>query len=263
MPFETACAPWIRPVHAVTEAVLSLVYPDVCGVCREHRATKREGYVCADCRRKVRFVRPPYCERCGLPPTGEVTDAHTCANCRDTQPSFESARAAVVARGVVLDVLHRFKYGGETWFEPFLTGLLLHEAVPAISGGNWAGIVPVPLHPVKEREREFNQAARLARPLAKAVGIPLRTDLVRRVEPTVTQTRLSRDQRAGNVRKAFAAVPGARVAGGAWIVFDDVLTTGATAGAVASVLLKMGAERVAVWSLARATLDGPGAGDDA
>ena len=243
MPTELLKRSWFEGAVRVGESILALVYPEVCAVCREETATRAEGYVCRTCQREVRLVRPPYCGRCGLPPSGEVTDAHTCANCRDTNPPFESARAAVVARGVVLDVIHRFKYGGETWFEPFLSGLLLREAVP-------------------EREREFNQAVRLARPLSKATGIPLRTDLVRRVEPTATQTRLTREQRRDNVLKAFQPVSGARLGGGAWIVFDDVLTTGATAGAVAQVLLDLGAERVVVWSVARATLDGPGAGPD-
>jgi ComF family protein len=262
MPTELLKRSWFEGAVRVGESILALVYPEVCAVCREETATRAEGYVCRTCQREVRLVRPPYCGRCGLPPSGEVTDAHTCANCRDTNPPFESARAAVVARGVVLDVIHRFKYGGETWFEPFLSGLLLRESVPELRGATWAGIVPVPLHPVKEREREFNQAVRLARPLSKATGIPLRTDLVRRVEPTATQTRLTREQRRDNVLKAFQPVSGARLGGGAWIVFDDVLTTGATAGAVAQVLLDLGAERVVVWSVARATLDGPGAGPD-
>ncbi len=162
----------------------------------------------------------------------------------------------MVAQGVVLDVIHRFKYGGAVWFEPFLTDLLLREAVPVLSGDSWSGVVPVPLHPVKRREREFNQAEVLARPLAGALRIPLRTDLVRRVEVTMTQTRLSRTERAENVRRAFAPNPEAGPVHGDWIVVDDVLTTGATTNAVAAVLRDMGASRVVVWSVARAALDG-------
>lgn len=242
----------------IGEAVLGLVYPPVCEICRESRAGRAEGFVCGTCWQGVRFIRPPYCQRCGLPWDGEITDEFDCANCRDDDPAFEYARAAVVAQGVVLDVIHRFKYARETWFEPFLTDLLLREALPVLSDGPWAGIVPVPLHPVKQREREFNQAERLAKPLAKALGIQLRTDLVRRVEVTQTQTRLSREERAENVRRAFAPLPKATAVRGDWIVVDDVLTTGATTNAVAAVLQKMGAARVVVWSVARATLHGQG-----
>jgi hypothetical protein len=67
--------------------------------------------------------------------------------------------------------------------------------------------VPVPLHPVKQREREFNQAERLASHLSAATGIPLNKKLLRRVMPTATQTLLTREQRAANMRGAFAVRP--------------------------------------------------------
>lgn len=238
------------------EGFLSLVYPEVCALCREHPAGVQEGFVCSLCRSSVQRVLPPFCERCGLPPSGEVSSRHACAHCREFRPPFESARAALIAKGPVLDVLHRFKYRGELWFEPFLRDALLSAAVPALSTDAWAGLVPVPLHPVKEREREFNQAEILGRPLARALGIPMERRLVRRTLPTVTQTRLSREERAENMLDAFQPHPSARRIQGDWIVVDDVFTTGATSGAVARVLLGLGARKVVVWSVARATLEG-------
>ena len=105
--------------------------------------------------------------------------------------------------------------------------------------------------PVKQREREFNQAERLARPLAEALGIPVRTDLVRRVQPTRTQTQLDKHARADNVRHAFAPARPQPLRGERLLVLDDVLTTGATTGAVARVLREAGAGEVLVWTLAR------------
>ena len=96
---------------------------------------------------------------------------------------FTSARSAVVARGVVLEAIHRFKYQRQLWFENFLAGLFLREAVPALRGQNWNLIVPVPLHSVRQREREFNQAGRLAARLGTAMKIPLNERLLRRVRP--------------------------------------------------------------------------------
>jgi ComF family protein len=244
---------WVR--HGL-EAFLCLVYPEVCALCRKNPAGVKEGFVCGLCRSSVLRVLPPFCERCGLPPSGKVSSQHACAHCRDARPPFESARADLVAKGPVLEVLHRFKYRGELWFEPFLRDALLSAAVPALSPDSWAGLVPVPLHPVKEREREFNQAEILGRPLARALGIPMERRLVRRSLPTVTQTRLSREERAENMRDAFQPHPSARRIQGDWIVVDDVFTTGATSGAVARVLLGLGARKVVVWSVARAALEG-------
>lgn len=241
-------ASWLREW---SEAALAFLYPPICQLCEQHRAGPSEGYVCEHCWEKVRFVQPPCCDRCGLPFSGEFTTAFECANCRDLELHFTSARAAVVANDFIREVIHRYKYNRELWFEPFLVELLLRQAVPALRGSQLAGIVPVPLHPVKQREREFNQAERLARPLAAALGIPVRTDLVKRVQPTRTQTQLDKHARAENVRHAFAPVRPKALHGERLLVLDDVLTTGATTSAVARVLQKNGAAEVLVWSLAR------------
>ena len=137
---------------------LGFLYPEICQLCGEQRATAKEGYVCGRCWSHVRFIKPPFCERCGLPFEGDLTTPFECANCREMELHFSAARSAVVARGAVREIIHRYKYQRALWFEPFLTGLLLRETVPALRGQNWDLIVPVPLHPLKQREREFNQA---------------------------------------------------------------------------------------------------------
>ena len=205
----------------------------------------------AGCWQSVRFIMPPCCDRCGLPFPGDITAAFECSNCRDLDLHFRQARASVVANDFLRGVIHRYKYNRELWFEPFLAELLVRQAAPALRGENLAGIVPVPLHPVKHREREFNQAERLARPLAEALGIPVRTDLVKRVQPTRTQTQLDKHARADNVRHAFAPVRPGSLPAVRLLVLDDVLTTGATTSAVARVLREHGAAEVLVWTLAR------------
>ena len=97
-------------------------------------------------------------------------------------------------------------------------------------------IVPVPLHPTKQREREFNQAERLASRLGAATRIPVNNRLLQRVVPTRTQTQLSRQERLVNVRNAFAMRAGQRLNGERIVLVDDVFTTGATTSACARVL---------------------------
>jgi len=233
------------------EAGLALVYPPACQLCGEERATAGEGFVCPGCWNKVRFIQPPFCQRCGLPHEGRFTAPFECANCRDMELHFVSARSAVSARGVVLDAIHRYKYQRALWFEAFLADIFLRQAVPALPPGEWDLIAPVPLHAVKKREREFNQAERLARHLADATKIPLNQTLLRRVAPTRTQTLLTRQQRAANVRRAFAPRQGARLNGERVILVDDVFTTGATTNACSQVLRAAGAGEVCVWTVAR------------
>jgi len=237
------------------EAAASLLYPDVCQLCYEERATRVEGYVGRQCRREIRFIVPPQCDRCGLPFQGDITERFECTNCRELELQFSQARACVAAQGMVLEVIHRWKYSRALWFEPFLVELLLREALPSLAEAKWDLIVPVPLHGEKETEREFNQAERLAKPLACASGLELGLDLVRRVQPTATQTKLKRQERASNLRGAFAAGPSARRARKQRVVLvDDVLTTGATASACARVLKAAGAADVCVRTVARGLL---------
>ncbi|MGA4577493.1 ComF family protein [Limisphaera sp. VF-2] len=233
------------------EALLGLVYPPVCQVCRQEPAGPGRGYVGRRCCQQVRWLRPPWCAKCGLPIPGEATVPFECANCRELALHFRYARAAVAADGVVLEVIHRYKYQEALWFEPFLARLLVRAAAGPVQREGWNAIVPVPLHPVRQRERGFNQAHRLAQWLGRATGLPVESGWLERSKPTSTQTVLSRDERQRNVREAFRVRRGAVVSGRRIILVDDVLTTGATTSACALALRRAGAAEVCVWTVAR------------
>jgi competence protein ComFC len=230
---------------------LGFLYPEVCEICNHERATVAEGFVCAACWQKVRFIKRPFCERCGLPYAGEITTAFECNNCREMDLHFRAARSAVTANELMLEVIHRYKYQRALWFEPFLADLLIRAAAPVLARERCEMIVPVPLHAAKRREREFNQAERLARRLGRATGIPVNQTLLQRVQPTRTQTLLNRQARAENVQRAFALRPGRKLRGERVVLVDDVFTTGATTSACAKVLLSAGAGDVCVWTVAR------------
>jgi competence protein ComFC len=233
------------------DAALGIFYPELCQLCGTARASAREGYVCSDCRCQVRWVKEPWCQRCGKPFAGDLTTPFECANCRGLDLHFSQARSGVVFDGPVREALHRYKYNRQPWFEPFLADLLLETAGSAVNRADWDVIIPVPLHRLKQSEREFNQAEVLARHLGAHGGIPVNKRALKRVEYTRTQTQLSRNERLANVRKAFAMREGLRLNGERVMLFDDVMTTGATADACARVLLQNGASRVGVWTLAR------------
>jgi ComF family protein len=230
---------------------LALLYPEVCQLCKDEPATPRDGFVGRKCWSQVRFIRPPFCDRCGLPFEGDITTTFVCTNCHELKLHFTSARSAVVAKTVVREAIHRFKYSRALWFENFLAGLLVREAAPALRAQRWDFLVPVPLYSLKEREREFNQSALLARYLSRAVNIPCNEKTLQRTMPTATQTHLKRDARAANMKNAFAVRPGAQLAGQRIVLVDDVFTTGATTNDCARALRNAGAAEVCVWTVAR------------
>jgi len=236
-------------------ACLALLFPEACQICGKARAHPADGYVCADCWSKpgaIQFVRPPFCRRCGLPCAGAFTTEFVCANCHDMRLHFSGARSATVATGLVREAIHRFKYQRHLWFEAFLADLLTRELRPWLADtGRWDYLVPVPLHPRREREREFNQSARLAAAVSRTTAIPCLPRVLRRRRETESQTELSREQRAANMRKAFAIGRPFPLNGKRVILIDDVFTTGATTNACARVLRGAGAAEVCVWTVAR------------
>ena len=164
---------------------------------------------------------------------------------------FSQARSAVTASGLVREVIHRFKYRRAVWFVPFLADLLYRESAGPLRTGKWDSVIPVPLHPVREREREYNQAALIAQSLSRRSGLDYLANGLCRIRDTGTQTQLSREQRMRNMRSAFAARKGMSLKDRRIVLVDDVFTTGATTNACARVLRDAGAEEVCVWTVAR------------
>jgi ComF family protein len=232
------------------EGGLGLVYPNVCQLCRNESASLAGGYVGEECRKKIQIVEPPFCSHCGVPVEGSVSAEFVCETCRLADFNFICARGAARVGPTLLEVVHRYKYQHSLYFEPYLEELLVSHAGPSISA-QCDLIAPVPLHPVKQREREFNQAERLASCLSRATGIPMNSNIVRRVIPTTSQTTLDRAQRAANVRNAFVPAANGKLNGQRVVLIDDIITTCATTNACAGALLKAGAGSVRVWAVAR------------
>jgi ComF family protein len=137
------------------------------------------------------------------------------------------------------------------YFGRHLTEWLLGAARRWIDWPNVDAIVPVPLHPRKKREREFNQAEYLAAALGRTFDVPVMTVELRRIKDTVTQTALDAEARAANLRDAFAVRKPGAFEGKNVVLVDDVFTTGATMDSCAKVLRVAGAKRVTALAVAR------------
>ncbi len=190
------------------------------------------------------------CACCGLPLDGNADGFDDCPHCRGFDWSFERAVSAVRLRGVAKEVLHGFKYGKQTFWR-----VLIGEWIRRVAARtDWSGIdavIPVPLYPRREREREYNQAALLAEDFSRWTGWPFMERTLRRVRDTSTQTSLNRQERLGNQKGAYQVRDPERVAGRGLCLIDDVWTTGATSEECAKTLRSAGAKKVLVLTAAR------------
>lgn len=221
--------------------LLAVHFPRVCVHCRGLVEGGPYGQICGPCAAQIEFVRAPSCTTCGHPFYGVVEGERLCPHCEGLAPAFREGRAAVLLKGPVRALVHELKYHH---------GLHLLRDVVAIFRAHpdlldWvrgAVLVPVPLHPRKERDRGYNQSRLLAACLAEAAGGGTRIEaLLRREIDTPSQTGFDRRTRRSNLKNAFALAPGAAITPGQhYLLVDDVFTTGSTLNGCAQVLRRAG-----------------------
>jgi ComF family protein len=175
-----------------------------------------------------------------------------CGACRARRAPYAYARAAAPFGDVVREALHALKFGGKRAMAVPLGDLLAEAGATLLPAGPADLLVPVPLHPRRQRERGFNQAALLAERVGRVWGRPVMASALVRTMATPPQTELSGEARRRNVRGAFAVVRPRQVAGRRVLLIDDVMTTGATVEACAAPLRGAGAAEVGVLTVARA-----------
>jgi ComF family protein len=230
-------------------ALGTLCFPPFCAACRI--ATEPGIHLCDECAGGAKRIEAPFCECCSQPFDGAITQQFTCSNCADREVHFECAVAAYLSRGVVRDFIHAFKYNGHLHLRrPLADWLAQTLDDPRISSRPFDAFVPVPLHHIRFREREFNQAAELATLVSQRSRIPV-LHALKRTRYTSTQTKLDRAERMENLRGAFRVRHNARVKERHFVLVDDVFTTGSTVEECSRVLLRAGAASVRVITVAR------------
>jgi ComF family protein len=216
--------------------LVEVVYPKTCAGCG-----RRGTWLCERCEAAVRRLDHGICYRCGSP----VQDM--CLSCAQLDPAISLARAAYPYTGWVPAAVKGFKYGDEWDRGPDLAERMI-PLLPTF--GAVDVVVPVPLHPAKERARGYNQSQILARDLAAALGVSCEPVVVR-TRATLAQAALGRDERRENVQGAFGLNPDIAMASGLhYLLVDDVRTTGATLNACAQALTGLVPARISAFSFA-------------
>ena len=222
----------------------SLFYPPHCAACGCR--LECEDSLCGECRGLIFPLPGRVCPICSHP----LWSMAPCPNCEGRRWHLSVIVSGCRHEGLVRDLIHRFKYGRDQSLVRPLGELLFPSLLdPRLAGRSFDAVVPVPLHPLREREREFNQAALLASRLGKHAGIPV-AHLLRRSRQTGHQARFDRRERLANMNGVFLVRKGVP-SGASLLLVDDVVTTGTTLDACAAALLLAGASEVCAVTVAR------------
>ncbi|MHC8290301.1 phosphoribosyltransferase family protein [Pseudomonas sp. XS1P51] len=205
--------------------------------------------ICTACESELPWLGD-HCQTCALPLS---ESGLTCGQCLMQPPAFERVAAPWLYSFPIDSLITRFKHSAKWPFGRLLAELLAQSLQHRFDENleRPDALVPVPLAAKRLRQRGFNQAAMLARWLSASLDIPCDERLLLRTQDTSAQQDLNAEARKKNLRNAFTLAPEASVKGRHVALVDDVLTTGATAQALARLLMEAGAARVDVYCLAR------------
>jgi len=232
---------------SVLSSLLDWIYPPSCLLCEELLPPGGREAVCPVCEELLVPIRQA-CAQCGLP-----SEMPLCLRCsqRASLETYRQNFALYTYESAVREMILRFKYRGSAGYGAELGRRMARGLNPrAFEGVDL--LVPVPVHPRRERQRGYNQAALLARGMAEALRIPSAPRLLARTRYTAPLSGMGQEKRLESTKSVFAVRPAYRrtVAGKTVLLVDDIYTTGATLASCASALLSAGARLVKSATLA-------------
>jgi predicted amidophosphoribosyltransferase len=240
-----------RPLRWAGRATLDLLLPPACIAC--DRPVDASGKLCPDCFRGTGFITAPCCLVCGVPFDAEPQGGAEglCPACQIRRPEYDRARAALRYDNGACRLVLPLKHGDRVELAKALAPMMARAG--AVLLGNADLLVPVPLHRWRLFRRRYNQAALLAQALARITGRPVLPDALAGTRRTAALGGRGAGERRAEVAGAFAVRPrrAGRIAGRRVLLIDDVMASGATAGACSLALKAAGAAAVDVLTAAR------------
>ena len=218
---------------------IQLLFPLRCPVCDEI-VTPFGEKICFDCMKKLKVITPPRCLKCGKKLEDE--EQEYCHDCSAGRHEFLRGRA-LYEYGSIASAIYRFKYANRREYADFFGEEIARYLGEEMHRMHPDGLIPIPLHPARQRRRGYNQAQLLAKSISRYTGIPVYDKILVRVKNTVPLKKLNPRQRQNNLKKAFH-IRGNDVKLKTIILIDDIYTTGSTMDAAARVLLEAGAEKI-------------------
>ena len=229
-----------------------LIYPNNCVLCRTFfPCGNSPTNLCPDCLDTMEHNLPPFCAKCSKHLVH--VEQRLCFDCLKRDHYFDGAFSACFYNDTMRRLLHLFKYANKTSLRHYLGNLMISfiKTTP-VDLKDTDVLVPVPLHPVRLRERGYNQSALLAEKIAHRFDLPVSSDNLIRIRHTQNQALIGVKNRWTNIQGAFRIKHSSRFLEKSVLLVDDLLTTGATVSEAARVLKSAGAKKVHVLTAALA-----------
>jgi competence protein ComFC len=239
----------------ISDALVSVVFPPGCRICESLLTKASRVPLCQECLSSFERVPSIICQVCGRPLPGlarKEGEPLLCSACQGRTYAFDRARSFALYKDAVVRAILLLKFEQIEPLGAWFAGQLAEMVNVDSDRLSVDVVVPVPLHREREKERGYNQAALLSKPLAKRLRLPHRAVLLMRTRARPDKQVLSLEERWESVRGAFATRPGSQVDNLRVLLVDDVLTTGATLDACARALREAGAKSVIGLTVARA-----------
>lgn len=219
-----------------------MLYPPKCLICDALLAQDEYG-CCRKCTEKLPFIEPPYCLKCGKPVYSEENEY--CLDCQKQSHVFTKGIALWSYDEEVRQAVYRFKYKNRREYAGYFGKELMKRYYQLIKSWEVDVVIPVPLHKRRLKKRGFNQAELIAREIGRGIDVSVEPQMAVRIKNTRPQKELNEKERHKNLKSAFKisknVVKLKKV-----ILVDDIYTTGATADAIAQLLLRAGVEKIYV-----------------
>lgn len=249
--------PWyhvlVKGLKTALADLTSRVFPPLCTGCE--LPVSQTGTLCGACWQQMRFLEMPLCPVMGIPFSHDFGAHFLSAEAFADPPPFQRLRSVAVHEGISRHASVSLKYHDRLDLAPWMARWMQRSGAQLLAECDV--IIPVPLHRKRLIQRRYNQAAELARQLAKNCDKPYQPLALARVKATSQQAALSRSARMRNVAGAFKVAPAQciHIQGRKILLVDDVYTTGATVKAACRALLRAGAAKVDVLTFSRVLPD--------
>lgn len=237
-------------MQSLLKGVIDAIFPPNCILCQQYYPEHQRSPLCPSCFEKLSFNTPPFCLKCSRHLSSHSFDG-ICPICKKQRPFFDQAISLLNYQQDVQLLLHHFKFHHKTslrhCFEIVLKKFL--HTYPFFFDPQ-SIIIPIPIHPIRLRERGFHHTLLLSESFARILHFPIMTNILKYYAYIPHQTGLSQKERFTNIQGAFKIKNSSDIRNACIILIDDLLTTGATVNEASHVLKLAGAKHITVLTLA-------------